>query len=113
MVRGAGQSARITRHPGTVGFRYLGGILRRLGPLRRAREGALIGCWRPRHAMTKDRTPASTPGRTEPIKGSGRSEIDAFLQSVRDLGPTVQSGRRGRLIFALDATMSRQPLWDT
>src|SRR6185369_8648403 len=55
----------------------------------------------------------STKGRTEPAKGSGRAEIDAFLQSVRALGPTTQSGRRGRLIFALDATMSRQPLWDT
>jgi hypothetical protein len=63
--------------------------------------------------MTKDRTPASTKGRTEPAKGSGRAEIDAFLQSVHALGPTTQSGRRGRLIFALDATMSRQPLWDT
>jgi hypothetical protein len=67
----------------------------------------------PPNAMTKDRTPASTEGRSEPAKGSGRAEVDAFLQQVRSLGPTAQSGRRGRLIFALDATMSRQPLWDT
>ena len=32
---------------------------------------------------------------------------------MRALGPATQSGQRGRLIFALDATMSRQPLWDT
>jgi hypothetical protein len=32
---------------------------------------------------------------------------------VKGLGPAAQSGQRGRLIFALDATMSRQPLWDT
>ena len=29
------------------------------------------------------------------------------------LGPAGDAGQRGRLIFALDATMSRQPLWDT
>jgi hypothetical protein len=63
--------------------------------------------------MTKDRTPASTEGRNKPATGSGRAEIDAFLGKVRSLGPAAQSGQRGRLIFALDATMSRQPLWDT
>jgi hypothetical protein len=63
--------------------------------------------------MTKDRTPASTEGRKEPAKGPARAEIDAFLKQVRSLGPAAQSGQRGRLIFALDATMSRQPLWDT
>jgi hypothetical protein len=32
---------------------------------------------------------------------------------VKSLGPASASGQRGRMIFALDATMSRQPLWDT
>ena len=41
----------------------------------------------PPNAMTKDRTPASTEGRSEPAKGSGRAEVDAFLQQVRSLGP--------------------------
>jgi hypothetical protein len=63
--------------------------------------------------MAKDRTPASTESRTEPAAGSARAEVDAFLQKVRALGPATQTGQRGRLIFALDATMSRQPLWDT
>jgi hypothetical protein len=63
--------------------------------------------------MAKDRTPASTEGRTEPAAAPARAEVDAFLQKVRALGPATQSGQRGRLIFALDATMSRQPLWDT
>jgi hypothetical protein len=63
--------------------------------------------------MAKDRTPASTEGRNEPAEGSARTELDAFLERVRSLGPAAQSGPRGRLIFALDATMSRQPLWDT
>jgi len=63
--------------------------------------------------MAKDRIPASTEGRSEPAKVSARAEIDAFLQKVHALGPAMQAGPRGRLIFALDATMSRQPLWDT
>ena len=33
-------------------------------------------------------------------------------QSGQSLGPAAKAGGRGRLIFALDATMSRQPTWD-
>ncbi len=44
---------------------------------------------------------------------TSRSEIDAFLDRVKSLGPVGTTGERGRLIFALDATMSRQPTWDT
>jgi hypothetical protein len=59
----------------------------------------------------RDSTPVRRPG--EPVSTSPRSEIDAFLSKVKSLGPAVGTGVRGRLIFALDATMSRQPLWDT
>jgi hypothetical protein len=52
----------------------------------------------------RDRAPAAT---------STRPEIDAFLTQVKGLAPTTAAGGRGRLIFALDATMSRQPTWDT
>ncbi|MGJ0505701.1 MAG: VWA domain-containing protein [Methylocystis sp.] len=38
-----------------------------------------------------------------------RSAVDAFLDKARDVAPSCG---RGRLIFALDATMSRQPTWD-
>lgn len=62
--------------------------------------------------MSKDRTPAQT-GTNQPAVTSSRSEIDAFLNKVKSLGPATEAGKRGRLIFALDATMSRQPLWDT
>jgi hypothetical protein len=62
--------------------------------------------------MSKDRPPAPT-GTTQPATASSRAEIDAFLNTVKSLGPAVHAGQRGRLIFALDATMSRQPLWDT
>ena len=48
-----------------------------------------------------------------PAPASSRPEIDAFLEKVRGLGPAATGGKRGRLIFALDATMSRQPTWDS
>ena len=38
-----------------------------------------------------------------------RSGVDAFLDSMK-ASPTT--GGQGRLIFALDATASRQPAWD-
>ena len=58
-----------------------------------------------------DHTPAPASGST-PAQSS-RGEIDAFLDHVRSLSPVTPTGQRGRLIFALDATMSRQPTWDT
>src|SRR5215213_3734642 len=57
-----------------------------------------------------DNTPASA---RQPTAVSERADIDTFLTQVRALKPTVGAGQRGRLIFALDATMSRQPTWDT
>jgi hypothetical protein len=65
--------------------------------------------------MSKDRSdsPVPTQGRDKPAAASPRPEIDAFLEQVRALGPRTEQGRRGRLIFSLDATMSRQPTWDT
>lgn len=56
--------------------------------------------------MSEDRT------KQTPATASSRPQIDAFLEQVRSLTPAA-SGKRGRLIFALDATMSRQPTWDT
>jgi len=53
------------------------------------------------------------PSRQTPAPASSKPEIAAFLEKVRTLGPTATAGTRGRLIFALDATMSRQPTWDT
>lgn len=44
---------------------------------------------------------------------SGRAEIDAFLEQARTLtAAKAADGKRGRLVFAMDATMSRQPTWD-
>ncbi|MCR4282712.1 MAG: VWA domain-containing protein [Bauldia sp.] len=58
-----------------------------------------------RHTPVKGPRPSSTRPKS--------SEIDAFLAEARAVAPTTLSGERGRLVFALDATMSRQPTWDT
>lgn len=42
---------------------------------------------------------------------SSRSEIAAFLSAAKSVVPA--SAGSGRLAFALDATMSRQPTWDS
>src|SRR5688572_1284405 len=64
--------------------------------------------------MSRDRKETSTPVRPQgtPLADtSARTEIEAFVKRARELGPRTD-GKRGRLIFALDATMSRQPTWD-
>jgi hypothetical protein len=43
---------------------------------------------------------------------SSRADVEAFLGQVAALDPAVKGSERGRLIFALDATMSREPTWD-
>ncbi len=62
-------------------------------------------------AADKKATPATRGEAKRPVETSAASEIDAFIQKTRTLGGPAEG--RGRLIFALDATMSRQPTWDT
>jgi hypothetical protein len=57
--------------------------------------------------MTKSRDIASRVTERSPAT---RPEVDAFLAEAARLKPSAEA--RGRLIFALDATMSRQPTWD-
>jgi hypothetical protein len=45
-------------------------------------------------------------------KQAPQSQIDAFLGKVRQMAPPISGGKRGRLIFAMDATASREPSWD-
>jgi hypothetical protein len=45
------------------------------------------------------------------IKNSTSDDIAAFVAKARAMSP-LAAGARGRLVFALDATMSRQPTWD-
>lgn len=43
---------------------------------------------------------------------SSRGEVDAFLREVASAPVTKVGGERGRLMFAMDATASREPSWD-
>jgi hypothetical protein len=47
-----------------------------------------------------------------PEAQSGAADVDAFLDRVKAITPAKPAGERGRLLFAMDATMSRQPAWD-
>jgi len=42
---------------------------------------------------------------------TARGDVASFIEKAKELAPTNAQGR-GRLIFALDATASRQPTWD-
>ncbi len=55
----------------------------------------------------KDQRPVSSDA------ASPRSDVDAFIERAgKAPAPSSATSGRGRLIFALDATMSRQPTWD-
>ena len=56
--------------------------------------------------MSRDRSGKDLQGQ------SSSAEVDAFLRQVAATPPRAASGRRGRLIFAMDATASREPSWD-
>ena len=43
---------------------------------------------------------------------SSRQEVDAFLTKAAAAPAVKPAGERGRLIFAMDATASREPTWD-
>jgi len=65
--------------------------------------------------MAKNKTPAAGTGNAQdnlPDASSSEVEVDAFLDKVKSLSVSQKAGTRGRLIFAMDATMSRQPTWD-
>jgi hypothetical protein len=47
-----------------------------------------------------------------PAPQANRAEINAFIQTAREVGALRRTGGQGRLIFALDATISRQPTWE-
>jgi len=57
--------------------------------------------------------PPAAPGKSssQPVTSKSESEdINAFLQAAKRVTPRAAGS--GRLIFAMDATMSRQPTWD-
>lgn len=54
-------------------------------------------------AQAKDQAPSAATSSTE--------DVAAFLRHMKSIAPAATAGR-GRLVFAMDATMSRQPTWD-
>ena len=76
----------------------------------------------PQHDHSADPRSASRSGNSQPAKvdpsvktpaadTSSSAEVADFLQRIKSLAPATGLGR-GRLVFAMDATMSRQPTWD-
>ena len=59
----------------------------------------------------QSKTPVQTDSRPVESARSSGAEVDAFLARLNAVAPATSEGR-GRLIFAMDATMSRQPTWD-
>ena len=64
-----------------------------------------------------DRTPSEgtremTGDRNKLPTRSSSAEVDAFLRNVAAVTPAKRTAARGRLLFAMDATASREPMWD-
>ena len=58
----------------------------------------------------QSKTPAKKKSGTVEAPRSSGAEVETFLTRVKSMTPAVAG--QGRLIFAMDATMSRQPTWD-
>ncbi len=66
----------------------------------------------PTKQTAADAASARQTGRSLPeAKRSTTDDIAAFVEKAKAMSPFA-AGSRGRLVFALDATMSRQPTWD-
>jgi hypothetical protein len=59
-----------------------------------------------------DKKNLAKPEAGVPAEAAPPAAIDAFLASAKRVGPAATAEGRARLVFALDATMSRQPTWD-
>ena len=64
-----------------------------------------------RDPLSPTRPPATRDSQLPEAKPSASADIAAFVAKARAMTPGSATGR-GRLVFALDATLSRQPTWD-
>jgi len=61
---------------------------------------------------TRTAAPAAAPAGGVPVREeSADTDVAAFIAKRKSLAPAA-AGERGRLVFAMDATMSRAPTWD-
>lgn len=61
--------------------------------------------------MSSGKPPIRAAAAVPAASRSSSADIEAFVQRARAVAPAA-GGQGGRLILALDATMSRQPTWD-
>lgn len=70
------------------------------------------GCATTESGAAGNQSITSDPTVKAPVAGTSSSaEVADFLRRMKALPPGATVGR-GRLVFAMDATMSRQPTWD-
>src|SRR3954467_5887024 len=60
---------------------------------------------------SRSEVPSRKAGALPDAQPSAPDDIAAFVAKARAMSPHAP-GAKGRLVFALDATMSRQPTWD-
>ena len=53
-----------------------------------------------------------TSSKKNVLRPSSQEDVNRFLQQVRSTALPVRRDHRARLIFGMDATASREPLWD-
>lgn len=61
-------------------------------------------------AASTDGAVAKSNAHTPPVNAPS-SDVQDFISKMKTMVPAA-TGQRGRLVFAMDATMSRQPTWD-
>src|SRR5437588_2171802 len=66
---------------------------------------------KPKSASEVSRTRKAESADLPEARPPAADDIAAFVAKARAMSPH-RAGARGRLVFALDATMSRQPTWD-
>ena len=77
-------------------------------PMSRDPQSQMLPARLPASAM---RVAAGKAGSLPEARPSASDDIAAFVARARAMSPHA-TGASGRLVFALDATMSRQPTWD-
>ena len=65
---------------------------------------------KPKSAGDVSSAKSASSGKADALP-SASEDIAAFVAKARAMSPHA-AGAKGRLVFALDATMSRQPTWD-
>lgn len=84
------------------------------GTRKNPRNSQAEGTRSPFETDPRTTTPPSTRPEGEPPaapQGASSAEVEAFVRRMQTIQPVTKQGR-GRLVFAMDATMSRQPTWD-